>query len=103
MAGGDGSGKGIIGMTERAHALAGTLEAGPRPDGGFRVRACLPWNGETPLNASTGDGRPARARRDRADRDPTDRNRAGGQPAGGDSAGGNRGARSVAALHGDTP
>jgi signal transduction histidine kinase len=37
-----GSGNGIIGMTERAHALGGTLEAGPRPEGGFRVRACLP-------------------------------------------------------------
>ena len=29
-------------MTERARALGGTLRAGPRPDGGFRVRAWLP-------------------------------------------------------------
>jgi signal transduction histidine kinase len=29
-------------MTERAKALGGTLRAGPRPDGGFRVRAWLP-------------------------------------------------------------
>ena len=38
----NGSGNGIVGMTERAQALGGTLEAGPRPEGGFRVRACLP-------------------------------------------------------------
>jgi signal transduction histidine kinase len=37
-----GSGHGIIGMTERAAALGGTLEAGPRPAGGFRVRTWLP-------------------------------------------------------------
>ena len=29
-------------MTERAAALGGTLEAGPRPAGGFGVRAWLP-------------------------------------------------------------
>lgn len=38
----DGGGNGIPGMTERAKALGGTLRAGPRPDGGFRVRAWLP-------------------------------------------------------------
>ncbi|HEX8007346.1 MAG TPA: sensor histidine kinase [Trebonia sp.] len=37
-----GPGNGIIGMIERAHALGGTLHAGPRPEGGFRVRARLP-------------------------------------------------------------
>jgi signal transduction histidine kinase len=35
-------GKGISGMRERATALDGEFEAGPRPDGGFRVRARLP-------------------------------------------------------------
>jgi signal transduction histidine kinase len=35
-------GHGILGMRERAHALGGELEAGPRNDGGFRVRARLP-------------------------------------------------------------
>ena len=40
-----GSGKGITGMTERAQALGGTVEAGPRTDGGFSVRARLPLNG----------------------------------------------------------
>jgi signal transduction histidine kinase len=40
-----GSGTGIIGMRERAGALGGRLEAGPRPGGGFRVRASLPLDG----------------------------------------------------------
>jgi signal transduction histidine kinase len=37
-----GSGQGIPGMRERARALGGSLEAGPRPGGGFRVQASLP-------------------------------------------------------------
>jgi signal transduction histidine kinase len=40
-----GSGNGIAGMRERAAALGGRLEADPRPDGGFRVRARLPYVG----------------------------------------------------------
>lgn len=39
---GMGSGHGIAGMRERAAALGGTLAAGPRPDGGWRVRVVLP-------------------------------------------------------------
>jgi signal transduction histidine kinase len=37
-----GRGQGIMGMRERAATVGGTLEVGPRPEGGFRVRARLP-------------------------------------------------------------
>jgi signal transduction histidine kinase len=40
--GSHGSGLGILGMRERAVALGGDLEAGSRPEGGFRVSAHLP-------------------------------------------------------------
>ena len=40
-------GTGIRGMRERARALGGELDAGTRPEGGFRVRARLPV-GERP-------------------------------------------------------
>jgi signal transduction histidine kinase len=42
-----GSGHGIGGMRERATLLGGSLDAGPRPGGGFRVAAKLPI-GEEP-------------------------------------------------------
>jgi signal transduction histidine kinase len=40
-----GTGSGIAGMTERAAALGGTLQARPRPGGGFAVQARLPLRG----------------------------------------------------------
>ncbi|MCF1508599.1 sensor histidine kinase [Streptomyces glomeratus] len=43
-----GGGNGLAGMRERAAALGGTIEAGARADGGFRVLAVLP------LRASSG-------------------------------------------------
>jgi signal transduction histidine kinase len=35
-------GHGLAGMAERAEAIGGRLEAGPRPGGGFRVWSSLP-------------------------------------------------------------
>jgi signal transduction histidine kinase len=37
-----GSGHGIIGMRERVAVFGGEFDAGPRPEGGFRVRARFP-------------------------------------------------------------
>jgi signal transduction histidine kinase len=39
---GNGRGQGLIGMRERASLLGGEVEAGPKPGGGFRVKATLP-------------------------------------------------------------
>ncbi|WP_244419491.1 sensor histidine kinase [Streptomyces hygroscopicus] len=44
--GADGLGHGLIGMRERVGMVGGTLAAGPRPGGGFRVSAVLPLKPE---------------------------------------------------------
>ncbi len=44
-ANGGGAGSGVRGMRERARALGGTLQAGPRDGGGWQVRATLPLAG----------------------------------------------------------
>lgn len=41
-AGSDGMGQGLLGMRERATMVGGSVSAGPRPGGGFRVRVELP-------------------------------------------------------------
>ena len=43
-----GTGSGLLGMAERAAALGGQLDAGPRPGGGFRVAARLPVRARVP-------------------------------------------------------
>jgi signal transduction histidine kinase len=41
-----GTGQGLAGMLERARIYAGTVQAGPSGDRGWRVHAVLHWNGD---------------------------------------------------------
>lgn len=40
---GPGTGNGLLGIRERVAVVGGTLQTGPLPEGGFRVRALLPY------------------------------------------------------------
>jgi signal transduction histidine kinase len=54
-----GAARGIIGMQERAAVHHGTAESGPRPGGGWRVRAVLPLSpaaSTAPATEGSGDG-----------------------------------------------
>jgi len=50
----DGAGHGLVGMRERVHLFGGTLEAGPKQGGGFRVRAEIPLPGGTDTGGAPG-------------------------------------------------
>ncbi|GAA1485807.1 sensor histidine kinase [Brachybacterium fresconis] len=59
----DGQGHGLTGMRERMSVFGGTLQAGPLPGRGYRVRAVVPLDG-TLRGGETADGRTAAAHPD---------------------------------------
>jgi signal transduction histidine kinase len=51
-------GNGLIGMSERAQMYGGEVQSGPRPGGGFRVRATLPYFASPLVNQSSNAAAP---------------------------------------------
>jgi signal transduction histidine kinase len=53
-------GRGLVGLRERAHAAGGDLDAGPRPEGGYRLIATIPFTtpgvSSVPCASSQGRG-----------------------------------------------
>ncbi|MFB9180351.1 sensor histidine kinase [Dactylosporangium sucinum] len=47
-----GSGTGLVGLAERLRLYGGTLAAGPRPTGGFRVLASIPVDANLPAGSA---------------------------------------------------